>query len=305
MTALSPLLIPAAVPVAAPTTILAVECAPAADRSILRAGTASPVTGTANFGAASLIADTLFRRVFIYDTTARAYRASTDTSGPQNGIRFVLYTLSGYGLPTVPLSPDGWFDLSDQSAGAVLKLRSQISSGTSTVADYLVTLSGTKAADTAQLAGTVTDGTRTFSLRDSTAGAGVTGSVAFQVSVSAHLSDSLDGFSLDMVASRTTFDPFDYNDNLDFTFTSAAQTIRMVGAIRTYCLQPSTSLTVSVNGAAYATIANGTVTPNVTLVGGQTATADEAQALLGMRDAQRQLFLWLGALFAPSKALLP
>jgi hypothetical protein len=292
LTALSALLVPAAASIALRAAVPTAACAPVAGRAI-------PVIPVASRNPAGLIADSLFRRVFVYDTAAHAYRAGTDTSGPPSGIRFVLYNVSSYGLPVVPLSPDGWLDLTDQSVGTALQLRSQISNGSTTFADYLVRLSGTRAADTALLGGTVTDGSHTLAFRDSTALAG------FTVAVSAHMSDSLDGFTLDMLASRVSFDPFDYNDNLDFTFTDSAQTIRLVGAIRTYCLLPSIGLTVSVNGTEYATITNGTTTPNVTLAGGQPAATEASLALLGMKDAQQQLFTEFGALFAPAKALLP
>jgi hypothetical protein len=305
LTALSPLLIPAAAASAARAATSALACGPVADRLIVGSSATIPVAAVAAMATGGLIADTLYRRVFVYDTAAKAYRASTDTSGPQNGIRYVLYDVSAYGLPTVPLTPDGWLDLTDESAGTVLQLRTQISNGTSGVADFLVGLSGTQAADTALLAGTVTDGTHTLSFRDSTGGGKAGATLATRVAVSAQLSDSLDGFSVKMLASRTQFDPFDYDDTLDFTFASATQTVRMAGAITTYCLLPSIGLTVSLNDTAYATITNGTTTPNVTLAGGQPATADQAQALLDMKDAQTRLFVWLGALFGPAKALLP
>ena len=302
LTALSPLLIPAASAAspatASPDAVSPAGCAPAADRS-------APVAGATASSIASLIADSLFHRVFAWDTAARAYRASSDTSGPPNGIRYLLYDVSTYGLPNLPLTPDGWLDLTDLSAGTALQLRAQVSNGTSGVADYLVGLSGTQAADSGQLTGTLTDGTRTLSFRDSTVGGGATGSLATEVSISAHLSDSLDRLSVDMVASHTSFDPFDYNDTLNFTVTTPAQTVSMVGAIRTYCLLPSIGLTVTLNGTTYATITNGGTTPNVTLGGGQPAPTDVAQALIGMKDAQHQLFGWLGALFGPAKALLP
>jgi hypothetical protein len=305
LTALSPLLAAAAAPPAAAPPALAIACAPAADGSAPRSGSAAAAAGAVALNPTGLIADSLFRHVVVYDTAARAYRVSADTSGPPGGVRFLLYQVSSYGLPTVPLAPDGWLDLTDRSAGAALQLRSQVSDGTSDIADYLVGLSGTRAADTAQLSGTVTHGTHSLSFRDSTQGAAVTGTTAFQVTVSAHVADSLAGFSLDMFASRINFDPFDYNDSLDLTLTSPPQTVRLVGAITTYCLQPSIGLTISVDGSAYATITNGTTTPNVTLVGGQPATTDVSQALLGMKDAQQRLFGWLGALLAPAKALLP
>jgi len=296
LTALSPRLIVAAAPPAASSSDLNIACGAPASRAPM-------VAGAAALRASSLIADSLFRHVIVYDTLARGYRISADTGGPAGGIRFMLYTVNGYALPSVPLTPDGWLDLADQGAGAAPQLRSQISNGTSGIADYLVGLSGTRVADAAVLSGTVTDGTHTLRFRDSTTSAPVAGTVAVRVVVSAHVSDSLDGFSLDMLASRTTFDPFDYEDTLDFTLMSGSQTLRLVGTITTYCLFPSVDLTVAVNGTAYATVTN--ATPNVTLVGGRPATTDEAQAVLDLQDGQRRLLVWLSALFAPAKALLP
>jgi len=304
LTALSPLLKVAAAPPLATPPAPAIACAPAVPRSAARppspaaAGPLAPL-------ATGLIADSLFRHVFVYDTATRAYVVSADTTGPAGGIRFLLYGVNSYSLPASPLAIDGWLDLTDQSTGSAFQLRSQLSNGTSGIADYVVGLSGTQAADTALLSGTVTDGTHTLKFTDSTGGAPVSGSVGVQVAVSVHLSDSLAGFSVDMRASRVSFDPFDFNDDIDLTLTDAPQTLRMTGAIRTYCLVPSIGLQVSVNGTPYATISNGTTTPNVTLVGGQSAPADVSQALLGMMAAQQQLFQWLGALFAPAKALLP
>ena len=297
LTALSPQLIVAAAPPAAPPAFQSLACsAPARTAVIPRA---------AALQATSLIADSLFRHVIVYDTTARAYRVSADTSGPAGGIRFVLYQVTSYGLPTSPLAPDGWLDLIDQSAGGALQVRSQVSSGATGIGDYVIRVSGTRSADAAGLSGTATDGVHTLSFHDSTTGFPITGTLSTEVTVSAVVSDSLDGFRLDMYAARTTFDPFDYNDTLDFTYASASQTIRMVGAISTYCLSPSINLTIALNGTDYATITNGAAVSYVTLVGGQPATADESQALLDLKDSQRQLFLWLGALFAPAKALLP
>jgi len=304
LTVLSRLLKVAAAPPLATPPAPAIACAPAVPGtrtlppSPAAAGPLAPLT-------TGLIADSLFRHVFVYDTTTRAYAPSADTSGPAGGIRFLLYGVTSYGLPATPLAIDGWLDLTDQSTGSAFRLRSQISDGASGIGDYLVGLSGTQAADTALLSGTVTDGTHTLTFTDSTGGAPVSGSVASQVTVSAHLADTVAGFSVDMRASRESFDPFDFNDAIDFTLSGTPQTIRMTGAITTYCLVPSVGLQVSLNGTPYATITNGTTTPNVTLAGGQSAPADVSQALLGMMAAQQQLFQWLGALFAPAKALLP
>ena len=303
LTALSQRLIVAAAPAAAPPDRLSLACSAPARVTV--------DDHLAGLQATALIADSLFRHVVAYDTAARGYRVSADTSGPAGGMRFVLYQVNSYALPATPLSPDGWLDLVDRSAGGLLQLQAQISNGSTAIADYLVGLAGTQAADTALLSGTVTDRARTLALRDSTAKAPVAGTVAVKVAVSAHLTDSLDGSRLDMLASRTSFDPFDYDDTLDFTVTSATQTIRLAGAITTYCLLPTFNLTVAVNGAAYATITGGGPADvgggaaNVMLVGGQSAPADEAQAVLDMKAGQRAFFVWLGALVAPAQALLP
>ena len=296
LTALSPQLFVAATPPAPPAAASVACSAPA--RAAGRERVAGPQ-------ASSLIADSLFRRVIVYDTAARAYRVGADSGGPAGGVRFVLYPVSSSGLPATPLSSDGWLDLVDQSAGGVLQLHAQVSNGTAVMADYLVGLSGTRAADTAVLAGTVTDGTHALAFRDSTASAPVPGLVATRVAMSAHLIDSLGGFKLDMLASRTTFDPFDYDDTLDITVTSSAQTIRLAGAISTYCLLPTVGLTVAVNGADYAKITSGGAVAYVTLLGGQSAPSAESQALLAVKAGQRRVFLWLGALLAPAQALLP
>jgi hypothetical protein len=291
LSALGPLLtVPAASPIAPGAP--AVACGVPATRTAAAAVPAAP-------RAADLIADSLFRRVFVYDTAARAYRLGADTSGPAGGIRFVLYTLNGYGLPVVPLSPNGSLDLTDQSAGTALRLRSRISAGTVGNADYLVALSGTQAADTALLAGTVTAGNHGFAFRDSTASAG------FQVLISVTAADSADDLHVSMRATRTSFDPFDYNDVLDFSITYAAHTLRLAGGIDTYCLVPSIGLSVSIDGAAFATVTNGTTTPNVARVDGKPLTASESQAILDLKDAQRRLFAYINAFHSPAKALLP
>ena len=293
LAALDPLLTVAAAPPATAPAALRAACAPAE-----RASAAAP-PGAA-LRVAGLIPDSLYRRVFAYDTAARAYRVGADTSGPAGGVRFVLYDLNAYALPALPLSPDGSLDLVDQSAGATLSLRAQITSGATAVAEYVAGLSGTQAADTARLAGTVGGGAPRLLFADTTAGAG------FTVVVAAHLTDSLTGLRVDMRASRVSFDPFDYNDDLDIAFTTAAQTIRATGAIRTYCLLPSIGLTVAVDGAAYASVTNGAgTTPAVTRADGQPVPAAEAQAILDLRDTQQRLFSWLVAFVTPAKGLLP
>lgn len=247
----------------------------------------------------ALIPDTLRRRVFVYDVTTGSYQASTDTSGPATGLRYMLYSVDNFARVTLPLTSVGWLDLSDQSGAGVTTLRAQIQNGPTSVADYLVAPTGTQAADTASLSGTLTDGTHSFVFRDSTASAG------FTTWILATVADSADDVHARMFAARTSFDPFDFNDTLDLAFQHGADTVRIRGLIQTYCLIPSTGLTISVDGADFAAVTNGTTSLNVARLDHVPLTPDQTQAILDLKDAQQHLFRALGAMFTPSRLLLP
>jgi len=266
----------------------AASCAPARSADI---ALAMPPLATAG-----LIADSLRGRVFVYDTTLLTYRIGADSGGPPAGVRFVLYRVDPYARPIRPLSPDGWLDLTDTGAREV---HVQIIEGAAVNADYRVSLAGTQAADTAVLTGTVTGGGHSFTLLDSTASAG------FAATHTARVSDSTANVHVVMRASRVSFDPFDFSDSLNFHLAHAAHDVGLAGEIVTYCLLPSIGLTVSVDGAAYASVTNGGATPNVTGRDGQPLSAGEAQAILDLKDAQQQLFRRLVAFLAPPKLLLP
>lgn len=278
---------PPAVPVAAPAL-----CAP-------RGAGGSRGAAPLSLGTAGLIADSLHGRVFVYDTASRTYRASPDSSGPATGVRFLLYGVDSYSQPLRPLAQVGWLDLSDQGGGVAPTLQARIVNGAADNAVYTIALTGTQAADTALLTGTVTDGSHTFTFRDSTASAG------FRVTISATAVDSVGDLHLAMLATRISFDPFDFIDSLEFSLQHAGQTVGLVGEIDTYCLLPSIGLKVMANGAEFASVTNGTTTPNVTRIDGQALTSGQVQAILDLKDAQQRLFRWLGAFFAPAKLLLP
>ncbi|MFI5214058.1 MAG: hypothetical protein ACHQU8_05910 [Gemmatimonadales bacterium] len=246
----------------------------------------------------ALIPDTLRRRVFVYDVVSGAYQETADTSGPVNGIRYMLYSVDTLARVITPLASTGWLDLGELG-GTPDSIHAQIRSGPSSVADYLVTLTGTQAADTATLSGTLTDGAHAFVLHDSTA---VVGSTQW---IAATAIDSIDDVQVRMFAARTSFDPFDYNDTLDFTFVHGADAVRVRGHIQTYCLIPSTGLTVSVDGADFAAVTNGVTSLNVARLDNVPLTPDQTQAILDLKDAQQRLFRGLGAMVTPSRSLLP
>jgi len=249
-------------------------------------------------GAAAPFPDSLLRRVFVWDTGAVAYSASRDTSGPPDGVRFTLYALDNLGGIALPLAADGWLDLRDQPGGRTDTLQVHIQDGATANADYRVTPAGTRGVYTARLDGTVTNGLPAVAFGDSTTASG------FQSASIVTLDDARGGTHLSMVVMRVRFDPFDYNDTLDMTFTQGRQTVRLTGTVVTYCLLPSVGVRVSVNGVDFATITNGPSRPTVTRLDGRVPSADQSQALLDLLDAHQSVMQWLAALFEPVRLLL-
>jgi hypothetical protein len=259
-----------------------VVCAPAG-APFLSATT--PALGEGGGGVtASAIPDSLFRHVYVYDSTSGSYQRTADTSGPTGGVLFLPDAVDSIGRPTGPSTNVGWLDLIDHSAGGVLALQAHVQSGTLRNADYSILPSGTQQNYTAVLAGTVTDGSHGFVFRDST------GAVLAQVTASATIDDSVDGLNLRLRATRTATDPFDNYYDLDVTFIRGPQTIRLMGSITTYCLVPSIGVAVSVNGTDFARVTNGAPAATVTRVDRKPITAAQVQAILDLIEGERRLF---------------
>jgi hypothetical protein len=205
--------------------------------------------------------------------------------------------VDSYSRVSVPLSALGWLDLSNQ--GQADTVHARVTSAATSAADYVIAIAGTQAADTATLSGTVSDGAHSFALHDTIS------VVGFTQWISATAVDSSDDVRVRMFASRTSFDPFDFNDTLDIALARGAEIVAVRGHIQTYCLIPSTGLTVSVDGADFATVTNGTAGLNVARLDHVPLTAEQTQAILDLKDAQQQLFRGLGAMFTPVRLLLP
>jgi hypothetical protein len=104
-------------------------------------------------------------QTFVWDPSTNSYVASSEPGAPPKGDRFVLYAISGRtGLPSVPLAPIGYVDLTRSSPGAVdVTLVGTPATGPSTTyASYRVAGEGSgglaRGASVVQLAGFVTDG---------------------------------------------------------------------------------------------------------------------------------------------------
>ena len=275
-----------------PAASFAERCGQSAAASVHRAEAAAGGTGP--------IADSLYGHVFAWDTAAGGYRVGADSGGPAGGVRFLLYALNPYGRPSLPLTGVGWLDLGNGGNGALPGVTVRLGSGGVSLADLVATLSGTATADTVLLAGSVGDGVHTFVVRDSAARGGT------HTTTAAALDDSTDGLQVRLFASRISFDPFDYNDTLDLSYTHDAETVRVAGSITTYCLIPSVGMTASVNGVPFAAIVNSSTSiPAVTRLDKLPITATQVQAILDLKNAAQTLFAALIALAAPPALLLP
>jgi len=76
-----------------------------------------------------------------WDAATHTYIIGNQAGGPVAGIRILLYTVSGAtGEPIVPLQSLGYVDLTDESNPALDQLGVLLKLGTSTIANYAVTL---------------------------------------------------------------------------------------------------------------------------------------------------------------------
>src|SRR2546430_503052 len=190
---------------------------------------------------------------FVWDPDTCGYIASADSGAPANGERFVLYAISQRsGLPSVPVSPIGYVDLTapDSSGAGVTLVGTPAGAPATTYASYSVAAG---AASATSLVGFVTDGTTRLELdvrSDSTTTPGaltVISAIAVPTQ-NVQVSESVTVSGGD-TARMTT----------DLRLASDGETVRATGdvTIDTTSRIGSGEMTVSVNDCAFATITLG------------------------------------------------
>jgi hypothetical protein len=263
---------------------------------------AAPLPAGAPFaGALAAIPDSVLTRVFGYDSATQTYQPNGDSSGPAGGVRFLLAQVAATGVPAYPLTTVGWLDVTDRSAPAGAdSLHGQLVAQGATLVDYVMMPSGTPDNFSEKLAGSLMGGGYTFGFRDSTTRVGT------QVSAVAVVDDTLHGVHMTLTATRTATDLYDNFYMLDFTLAYVAHRVRLQGTINTYCVVPSTGLTVYVNDSAFANVTNGATpsTPTITRGDGKPATTAQTTAVLDLIRVQNDLFRWLEGFSLPGSLLL-
>ena len=269
---------------------------------------AAPLGGVAECGGGATAAGPLLSplgvfpdsdlgRILVFDSATGKFQIGADSGGPAGGVEFVLPAVDSLNRVRFPLQSTGTLDLFDVTPpGGLLTLHSVVA-GAGSAADYTFVDSGTATAYAGMLTGKVSGGGRSYSFRDSTTG------LYLQVTAGATLTDSASGARMTLTATRTATDPFDSYYNLDFTFFSSAQAVRLLGSITTYCLLPSIGLTVSVNDTDYAVVNQGQSGPVVTALDSALTPAQDS-AIQALIRGQGEMFSWLTALAQPAKQFL-
>jgi len=219
-------------------------------------------------------------KTFVWDTTAHGYVASSDPGAPANGVRFVVYAVGGPLLvqPSLPLSPLGYVDLTDRSAGSqavvgIALVGTEGGAAPVTYADYTLGGPGGSVAATVSLAGFLTDGLTRLDLTSaltSTLGALTTHTTADVAAQDVRLVEtaSLAGAT----AAELT---------LDLSVTSGGETLRATGRFvgDTAVQTAGGEFAITVNDRPFATVTLGPHGYSYTAAPGVTLAAADEQAL--------------------------
>lgn len=243
--------------------------------------------------------DTALGHIYLYDSASGHFRAGP-SGGPTGGVEFLLPVVDTLGHVVFPAQRAGTLDLFDVTpVGGILTLHGVISGVAGESADYTFAAQGRPDSNAGILSGRVAASGRVFSFRDSTTG------YLSQTTARAVVSDSGNGGTMKLIATRTQSDAFDNFYDVDFTYQSPAQRVRMLGHITTYCLIPTIGLSVTVNDSDFAIVTQGTKGPVITSLTDSALTPSQDSAIRALMRGQGELFSWLAGLAAPTKQFLP
>jgi hypothetical protein len=240
-------------------------------------------------------------RVFAYDSATQSFKATADSGGPSNGVRFLLAQVDTLGRPVFPLTTVGWLDVTDHSSPAGPDSLGGVLTGSAgALLSYFMIPTGTSSAYSERIGGSFGGAAASFQFRDSTARVGT------QVAVTAIVDDTTHQFHATLTATRTATDRYDWFYMLDFTLRFAGDSIRLKGASDVYCLLPSIGVTVSVHDSTFASVTNGLTpdSPTIKRGDGNPVTASQAAAVLDLIRVQGELFKWMETFSLPGSLLL-
>lgn len=250
-----------------------------------------------------LIPDSMYGRVFEWDTAANAYSYQGTTVSNLNGVRFVLYALGLDGEVFEPVSAIGTLDIIDQSTLSQLQMHVLVknSAGTTTFVDYTAALQASATSVNATVTGTISNGrsagdNKTLSFDQTfTANAG---------GASVHATFALNNPAITVMLNESvTFDDPNIIINADFRLIQNGETVRTVGRITLNTLANSVlvNITVYVDGHPVASIHGDPTDPATQWVdaGGEPLTLEDLAALDDLFDALESFDAAVAGLFGP------
>jgi hypothetical protein len=251
-----------------------------------------------------IIPDSVYGRVFQWDTLSDSYTWQDSVVPGLNGVRFILYQVDEFGLVVEPTIEVGTLDLIDESTLSTLQLHILVKGlgGTTTYVDYTATISATETSLTANGTGFISNGlsvgnkTLTFDETFMVTSTRVTANATFTLNNPARtftLSESVTVSGQALVITG------------DFRFIRPGETVQFYARI-TFDSTIVINAVVRVNGRTVATF-NGALGDTATVwvdAGGEPLTADDVAALEaleasseGFQDAVNSLFLPIESFF--------
>ena len=249
-----------------------------------------------------IIPDTMYGRVFEWDTALNQYRYQGTTVANLTGVRFVLYATGLDGQVVEPVSAIGTLDIIDQSTPTKLQLQILVKGGATTYVDYTASFTSGVTSASATVSGTITNGL--------SGGDNKTLSFDETLSVNAGGANVQATFVLNnpaitlMLNESLAFNDPDIIINADFRLIQNGETIRAVGHITVNNLSGAltVSVTVYVDGHPVASISGDPTNPATQWVdaGGEPLTVADLAALADLFDAFENFGDTVTNLFAPA-----
>ncbi|HXQ28950.1 MAG TPA: hypothetical protein VN848_06735 [Gemmatimonadales bacterium] len=181
---------------------------------------------------------------------------TTETGGPSNGVRFVLYKDSAFAVVT-PLDSIGYVDLLDESSGSTNTLEVKITVGSTTYADYTISGSEGSSIDNLTLSGYVTDTKTMVNFTMTFNDNSTTGALTMNSTISAPAISFNYVFKLS-VSSMTSGSTTTTTITLNYTVSDATDSLTAQGTLTEVESNSGTTesgtITVSANGVTFATI---------------------------------------------------
>jgi hypothetical protein len=249
-----------------------------------------------------IIPDSLYGRVFQWDTAIDQYTFQDSVVSGLTGVRFILYQVDDFGSVVEPVVEVGTLDLIDESTSSLLQLHILVKGlgGTPTYVDYTASISATEISVSANATGFISNGLsvgnktltfdETFVLTDTR----ITANATFTLNSPARVftlneSVTVSGNSLIITG--------------DFRFTRPGETVQFYARLTLNFADTTATIsaTVRVNGRTVATLNGDLGDPGLEWLdaGGDPLTADDLEALAGLENAAARFQEAVNNLFLP------